>query len=112
MLMLVSAFSKVDEAQVPETLQATVKIINSVSITRPEATSTGEARKLFAESLTQMAWNIIPTFQRLSLKDEARAFSLANEIRSKDLRGAAIFGVSTGILQANNPTEPRVQNNR
>ncbi|HEV2707558.1 MAG TPA: hypothetical protein VGV59_16695 [Pyrinomonadaceae bacterium] len=110
MLMLAAAFSKVDEAEAPETLRATVKVINSVSLAPPPATSSDETRKLFAQSLTQMAWNIIPTFQRLSFKDEARAFSLANEISSKDLRGAAIFGVSTGILQANNAVETRAQN--
>ena len=108
LLSLISAFIKVDELRVPEIAQAAVKVINRISTPPAGEELNSERRKAHTQSLMQIAWNVIPAFERMAPRDELGTFSLANGIQSKEIRASAILGASIGIIKASKSADAKM----
>jgi hypothetical protein len=110
LLRVVPVTIKVDDQQVTELVQVTVKVINNIP--RPDSgEETGsKARNDYVQSLLQIAWNTIPVFQSLAPRDEIGALALANSIQRQELRSSALLGTSMGspeLRSINNSTKRR-----
>jgi hypothetical protein len=97
LLQLAALYVKIDETRVLPTTQSAVKIINALPSPKPVEKSGAEARHKHVEMLMQLAYVLLPAFQRLSRQDEAGTLALAESIRRADLRAAATLGASTGM---------------
>ncbi|HZH32369.1 MAG TPA: hypothetical protein VEY11_16510 [Pyrinomonadaceae bacterium] len=97
LLQLAALYVRIDETRVLPTTQSAVKIINALPSPKPEEKSGAESRHKHVEMLMQLAYVLLPTFQRLSRQDEAGTFALAESIRRADLRAAAALGASMGV---------------
>jgi hypothetical protein len=102
LLNVSTVFLKVDELRVTETVQASIKAINNIPKPGVEEKANRESQKRYIQTLTQIAWNVLPTFQSLAQKDYVGAFSLAKGISSREIRASAILGACAGILAVNN----------
>lgn len=96
LLELAALYVKVDETRVLPTTQAAVKVINALPSPKPEDKPGTEGRKEHAETLMDLAYVLLPAFQRLSRQDEAGTLALAERIRRPELRVAAALGASIG----------------
>jgi hypothetical protein len=111
LLGLTASFIKVDEIRVTEMIQSAINVINHIPQPRPEDKPNSNARREYAQSLVDVAWNILPVFRSLSVKDYIGMYSIAAGIQDKGVRLAAILGAATGILQANRRADLKAQKN-
>lgn len=97
LLNLATYFLKIDDARVLPTAQASVKIINGLPGLKPEEKKGSEAHQRHVQRLLQLAYGLIPVFQRLAQKDEAGAFALAGRFQQPELKATATLGAAMGI---------------
>jgi hypothetical protein len=102
LLQLAALYLKVDDTRVLPTTQASVNVINNLPSPKPDAKPGTEAHRQHVETLMQLAYVLIPAFQRLSQEDEGGTFALAERIRRPELRAAAVLGAAMGLPAAGN----------
>ncbi|MEW6212305.1 MAG: hypothetical protein AB1631_28515 [Acidobacteriota bacterium] len=99
LLESVAVFKKVDEARVPEVVLYAVKIINRISKPGLQEKAGSPIRKAYTQSLTSISWHAIPAFRILCQQDQIGAYGIANGIQQADMRAAAFWGITTGLLE-------------
>jgi len=90
-----AAFAKIDEQRIPEVSQAAIKVINGLLEPRPDDKPGSAARKEYVENLMMIAYHVIPAFRLLTRRDEQGTLGLAEGIRLREIKTAAIFAVVT-----------------
>lgn len=100
LIEFVPAFKKVDETRVFEIIVSAMKFIDRIPPPGVGERPGSSSRKAYAESLTSIAWHAIPAFRILFQQDEIRATEIANGIHSAEIRGAALWGMTSGLLES------------
>lgn len=97
LLAAVAASLKVDELRATEIAQSAVKALNGVPA---DGAAGGESRHRQVETALQIAYPLLPVFERLAQRDEAAAGALAGKIHRAELRAAALLGAAVGLDKA------------
>jgi len=97
LLGLTRTFTKVDEAMVPGVIRASIKAINNMPRPRQGESIESKVRQNYINNLIYLSNNIIPTFHSLAQKDKIEALGLVQDIKCREIKGAAIFGLSLGM---------------
>jgi hypothetical protein len=94
-LEMIPAFAKIDEQRINEPSQGAIKIINALPEPSLDDKPGSAARKEHAGNLMVIAYHVIPAFRLLARRDEQGALGLADGIRLREIKTAAIFAAIT-----------------
>ncbi len=106
-LNLATFFLKIDDARVPPTTQAAIKVINALPGPKQDVKADSAARKDYLDGLVGISSSLAVVFQRLAQKDEGGAFSLASRLERPELKASAMLGTLMGLpeLEAEAPAK-------
>jgi len=99
-LDLAQAFTKVDELRIAEMIQLAIKNINNIPCPKLEERSNLKIRKTYAELTIQIFMRLMPVIERLPVKDDDLALTIASNFDRQEMKIAAKLAVSVGILAA------------
>jgi hypothetical protein len=94
-LEMIPAFAKIDEQRINELSQGAIKIINALPEPSLDDKPGSAARKEHARNLMVIAYQVIPAFRLLARRDEQGTLGLAEGIRLREIKTAAIFATIT-----------------
>jgi hypothetical protein len=97
---MIPAFAKIDEQRINELSQSAVKIINGLPEPALDDKPGSAARKEYAGNLMVIAYHVIPAFRLLARRDEQGTLGLAEGIRLREIKTAAIFAAITAAPPA------------
>lgn len=103
---IVSAYKKIDDSRVSELIQSAIKSCNRISKPSQNEKADNDARKAYAESLTNVTWHAIPAFRLLFQQDEIGAYSIAGSIQQPEIKAAALWGITSGALESGKSSNP------
>ena len=106
---IVPAYRKIDDSRVSDLIQSAIKSSNRISKPSQNGKIDNNARKAYAESLTNVTWHTIPAFRVLFQQDEIGAYSMAKEIQQPEIRAAALWGITSGALESGKSSESTVK---
>lgn len=106
---IIPAYRKIDDSRVSEFIQSAIKSSNRLSKPSQNGKIDSNARKAYAESLTNVTWHAIPAFRVLFQQDEIGAYSIAKGIQQPEIKAAALWGITSGALETIKTSESAVK---
>lgn len=95
LLSAVNAALKMDALRAAELADSAVKAVNNLPGRRPDDKPGSEGHLKHVDAMIDVAYYLIPVFERLAQRDEGGTVGLAGRLRQRELKAAALFGVAT-----------------
>ncbi len=100
-LKSVPACREIDGQRARAVAREAVKAINALPGPRPGDEPASDAYKLYvSKTLMPVVWFVVPAFRDLAKGDEPDAYSIAEDISSREIKTAAVLGAATATRAA------------